>query len=402
MMHLFINALAASTGGGLTYVRNVVPHLAARCDLRATILVTSSLRKELGYWENICFIERPDGAGAARRFWHEQRHVAALARRSRADVLICAGNFALWNSPVPQILLSRNSLYTSQDFRRDLRARGHYRLWLDTHLRAALARMSIEHADCTVAPSMAFAGELKDWAGFDVVAIHHGFDHDAFVRDRTPLPANVQRKLVETNGALRLLFVSHHNYYRNFQTLIRAVSLLRKKLGPRKVRLILTCRLRSQDNPGFYCADSDALLVQQLGVSEEVVELGAIPYGLLYQLYQSCDLYVTPAYAESFAHPLVEAMASGLPVLASDLPVHREICGEAALYFNRFSPQQLADRLCALANLPELRRSMKQKGQRRSNDFSWSKHVDELLSVANTLVGKCVAALPRQGAGKQP
>src|SRR5438128_3012867 len=100
MMHLFINALAASAGGGLTYVRNVVPHLAGRCDLRATILVTSSLRKELGYWENICFIERQDGAGAARRFWHEQRHVAALARRSRADVLICAGNFALWNSPV--------------------------------------------------------------------------------------------------------------------------------------------------------------------------------------------------------------------------------------------------------------------------------------------------------------
>ena len=110
-------------------------------------------------------------------------------------------------------------------------------------------------------------------------------------------------------------------------------------------------------------------------------------------------MYVTPAYAESFAHPLVEAMASGLPVLASDLPVHREICGEAALYFNRFSPQQLADRLCELANLPELRRSMKQKGQRRSNDFSWSKHVDELLSVANNLVGEFVPGVPRQGAG---
>src|SRR2546425_6139376 len=253
MIHLFINALAASAGGGLTYIRNVIPCLMARDDAKTTVLLDARFRSEFPTSSRVTFLEGENRSSIVRRYWYEQLVLPRLIRRSEATVLICAGNFALWNSPVPQILLSRNSLYTSQDFRRDLRARGDYRLWLDTHLRAALARMSIEHADCTVAPSMAFAGELKDWAGFDVVAIHHGFDHDAFVRDRTPLPANVQRKLVETNGALRLLFVSHHNYYRNFQTLIRAVSLLRKKLGPRKVRLILTCRLRSQDNPGFYC-----------------------------------------------------------------------------------------------------------------------------------------------------
>ena len=54
-----------------------------------------------------------------------------LIRQSRAEVLISAGNFALRKSPVPQILLSRNALYTSADFFRDLRARRDYRLWLD-------------------------------------------------------------------------------------------------------------------------------------------------------------------------------------------------------------------------------------------------------------------------------
>ena len=54
------------------------------------------------------------------------------------------------------------------------------------------------------------------------------------------------------------------------------------------------------------------------------------------------DVYVSAAYTETFAHPLVEAMASGIPVVASDIPVHREICADAAKYFPTFSAQALA------------------------------------------------------------
>ena len=66
------------------------------------------------------------------------------------------------------------------------------------------------------------------------------------------------------------------------------------------------------------------------------MELGAVPYSQLHQVYRECSMYVAPAYAELFAHPLVEAMASGLPVVAADSAVHREICQDAALYFPRF------------------------------------------------------------------
>jgi len=52
MMHLFLNCLAASAGAGLTYVRNIVPHLASRTDLRATILLTPALRVEFGTFSN--------------------------------------------------------------------------------------------------------------------------------------------------------------------------------------------------------------------------------------------------------------------------------------------------------------------------------------------------------------
>jgi glycosyltransferase involved in cell wall biosynthesis len=385
MMHIFLNGLAASAGGGLTYLRNVVPQLSATRDAHTTVALSPQLRHELQDLPNVSFLETPIPDGSARRFWHEQTVLPQLIRKSGANALLSAGNFALWRSPVPQILLSRNSLYLSDDFYRDLRVRRDYRLWTDTQLKGFLAKRSVQWADCTVAPSRAFAEELKHWTGKNVTAIHHGFDHDAFFRDKMPLLPVVEQKLGADAGALRLLFVSHYNYYRNFETLFRAMPLIREGLNGRKVKLFLTCALRSAEIPGGYRAESAVTLLEQLGIVENVVELGAIPYSQLHHVYQACDIYVTPAYVESFAHPLVEAMASGLPVVASRLPVHREICGEAALYFSPFSAKELAQEVLRVGLSKDLAQDLATRGTARAQDFSWRRHVDQIVELASSL-----------------
>ncbi len=383
MMHLFINSLAASAGGGLTYIRNVLPHLAVIPDLRVTIALGPSLREEFRDFATIDFHELDVPPG--RRFWYEQSAMPGLIQQCGANVLLSTGNFALRRSPVPQILLSRNSIYTSDDYYRDLRSRREYKMWLDTHLRAVVAKRSIHWADQTVAPSEAFATELSRWTGIGVTSIHHGFDREAFTRDSDPLNAEVQEKLRSTEGVLRLLFVSHYNYYRNFETLIRALPMVRDRLAGREVKLLLTCKLTAGENPGSYDPESAARLVKELRVSAMVVELGAIPYRQLHQLYRRADIYVTPAYTETFAHPLVEAMASGLPVAASDLAVHREICEDAAVYFPRFSPEKLADCVAQIAGSPETSKRMSAQGQERAHRFSWKVHVEQIVQLARDL-----------------
>ena len=384
MIHLFINALAASAGGGLTYVRNVIPTLAERNDVKVSIAADPSFREEFRQFANVEFVYLD--LSPVRRFWFEQSRLPDLIRRSGANVLLSTGNFALRKSPVPQVLLSRNSIYTSADYSRDLRQRHDYRTWADTHLRAVLARKSIHWADVTVAPTEAFAAELREWSRVSVLAIHHGFDREAFVQNSKPLPEETEAKIRAADGALKLLFVSHYNYYRNFETLIRALPLVRSQIGNQSVRLLLTCELAAGKNPGAYRPDTAASLIRELGVSEMVVELGTIPYEQLYQLYARADFYVTPAYTETFAHPLVEAMSSGLPVIASDIPVHREICGDSALYFERFSPSAIAETTVRVARSPESAKRMAASGRERAKAFSWKKHAEEILGVARTLV----------------
>lgn len=384
IMHVFINSLAASAGGGLTYIRNVLPQLAARPDVRATVALPPGLKEEFCGLAKVDFLEL--GSSPARRFWFEQSALSGRIRSCGADVLLSTGNVALRKSPVPQILLSRNSIYTSADYYRDLRSRHEYRAWVDTHLRAALAKRSIGWADVTVAPSEAFAAELRRWTGAPVLAIHHGFDQESFTRDSTPLSAEIEQKLEAAQGSLKLLFVSHYNYYRNFETLIRALPLLRDRMPSRAIKLLLTTNLAAGKNPGTYRTDAAAELVRKLGVSDMVLELGAVPYWQLHRLYARADVYVTPAYTETFAHPMVEAMASGLPVVASDVPVHREIGGEAALYFERFSADGLAKTVAQVAQSPVTSKRMAAVGVVQAGQFSWKVHVEKVLELCGTML----------------
>jgi glycosyltransferase involved in cell wall biosynthesis len=386
MIRLFINGLAASAGAGLTYLRNVIPQLARRPDAQATVLLSAGLRQEFAGFPSISFAEAGPTRGVVGRFVFEQTKLPDLLRRSGAQVFVSAGNFALRRSPLPQILLSGNSLYLSADFYRDVRKRGDRILWADTLIKGWFARRSVHWADVTVAPSRAFAEDLSKWTGKNVLSVYHGFDRDLFTRDSTPLPGSMQDQLKESADALRLLFVSHYNYYRNFETLIRAMPILRDQLPGKKIKLFLTCHLASSRNPGSYRAEAAASLVNSLGVRNNIVELGSVPYHLLHHLYRACHIYVTPAYTETFAHPLVEAMSSGLPVVASDLPVHREICGDAGVYFSRFSPEALAERVLQVHESPGLAASLSQNGLSRARDFSWSEHVNRLLALAHELV----------------
>jgi glycosyltransferase involved in cell wall biosynthesis len=387
MMRLFINALAANAGGGLTYIRNVVPHLAEVPDLFSIIALSPDLRQEFsGFANNVDFLEFRAIPG--RRVWLEQLELPRMIRRHGADILLSAGNFALRRPGVPQILLSRNSIYFSPDFFKDLQERREYRMWLDTRMRGVIARRSIRWADATVAPSEAFANELRNCGGdARIVAIPHGFDRQAFCGDTSPLASHLEAKLREAENSLKLLLVSHYNYYRNFETVIRALPILRSRLRGHSIKLLLTCKLAPGANPGSYNPARAASLVRDLGISDMVVELGALPYRQLHHLYRRANVYVTAAYTETFAHPLVEAMASNLPVVASDLAVHREICGEIAVYFPRFSAEALAERVAGLAESPESMRSMAAEGEKRSHQFSWKTHVEKIVDLARDLIG---------------
>lgn len=388
MRRVLINATASTAGGGRTYLFNVLPRLVTDSPewLSLTVLVPA---RHLGDYRQIAAGPRltieagPAGEGIVARLRWEETTLRRMLREREIDLLVSAGNFALRASPVPQILFSRNDLYFSRDFVRDLVARGEWAM-LGMHLvKSRLARSSIRQATINVTPTEAFAAKIRAARGLRgcrIEVAQFGIEAGALGGGEVEQPSRVPAK----GDRLRLLCVSHYNYFRNFETLLRAMPELagraRRETG-HDVELVLTTTLGEGIVHGGYDTTQAARLIDKLGIGRMIVMLGEVPYRSLRELYESSDLVVCPSYAESFGHPLLEAMALGVPVLAAETPVHREICGDAAAWFPTFDPHQLATEAARLLGDAGIRRQMVVNGLARSQRFPWENHVHRLLSL---------------------
>lgn len=98
-------------------------------------------------------------------------------------------------------------------------------------------------------------------------------------------------------------------------------------------------------------------------------------------LYAGAELFLFPSIYEGFGFPPLEAFACGTPVVASDIPVHREVCEQGALLANPHSVGEWKEMICRTLYDPQMRSALVDKGFRRVEEFSWERTVKETLAV---------------------
>ena len=116
--------------------------------------------------------------------------------------------------------------------------------------------------------------------------------------------------------------------------------------------------------------DDDALqLAAALGERVRLVE--EVPFAELDRLVGAAQFAVQPSLHEGFGLPALEAMAAGVPVLAGRAGALPEVCGDAAVYCDPSSEDDIARSLMLLANDEPLRMRLAAAGRRRALTFSW-------------------------------
>ena len=111
-----------------------------------------------------------------------------------------------------------------------------------------------------------------------------------------------------------------------------------------------------------------------------------VPQDHMPDLYRAATIFVFPSFCESFGFPLVEAMASGLPAVAADTALNREICGNAAVFFPVGDWATLRQQLKHLIRDTALQKDLEERSLKRSMDFSWTKCVSEVVAVVKEAI----------------
>lgn len=397
MARILVHALGATAGGGLTYLANLLDQVRKRGARHEWLILAPGAGgtpcKESPHLQ---FLEANSNVGGVRRVLFDQVELFKIIRSHKVDLVLATGNFGMLRPPVPQVLLNRNALYFSNDHIRELRRRRDFRNLLGTVVRRRLAIRSIRASQTNVTPTKAFADEIQDWIGgnnLSLCSVPFGFDHGGYARKMTDEVKDWWAARVSADPDVRrILMVSHYNYFRNFDTLFAAFALL-KQASKTPVELVLTTRIQYGRRAHRYDASATASLIRRLGIRPEIRMLGAVPHAQLPAVYAMADVVVCPSYAESFGHPMVEAMARGRPIVASNRAVHREICGDAALYASTFDAEEMAYRMLQVLEDAELARTLSANGRERSRQFCWERHFTGLTRVLEDALSERMIAI---------
>jgi glycosyltransferase involved in cell wall biosynthesis len=116
-------------------------------------------------------------------------------------------------------------------------------------------------------------------------------------------------------------------------------------------------------------------------IGDDAKYMGYIQTKNLAYIYNLANLFIFPSLYEGFGLPPLEAMASGCPVVVSNVASLPEVCGDAAYYVNPYDVESIADGIYKVVNDKELRENLVQKGLERAKLFSWEKSAREHLKV---------------------
>ena len=175
-----------------------------------------------------------------------------------------------------------------------------------------------------------------------------------------------------------LLFVGTLEPRKNLTTLLQAYAMLRTQRCDEELKLVVVGR-----KGWLYEEIFEA--VSRLALQQDVIFTDFVADEDLPDLYRGARLMVFPSLYEGFGLPILEAMASGVPVVASNTSSMPEVAGEAALMIDPRDPGAMAEAMARVLADDQLRTAMIRRGIARVQRFTWGSVAEQTLALYASL-----------------
>jgi glycosyltransferase involved in cell wall biosynthesis len=369
-MHLVVNTLSVTPnrGGVKTYLLNLLNALLAREERKRITLLCSEQNKQLFTRHNrewAC-VEREvlplRGDQPALRILFDQVVVPLYCRQYPDAVLLSQASTSSLAASLPEVVIVQVPL-SVRSIRSAVPPEADNTLWRQRLYYDTMLPLTLWRADEVVAVSDHLRREIANlYPRFarKVRTVHEGVNLDSF-------RIHTQAERREKPEVPYLLFVSTLFPYKRADQAVRAFARVINREGRKDLRL----KLAGKD-PG---EESQRLkqIAHDHGVYDRVDVLGVVSHDEMPKLYRGAEAFLFPSTVETFGLPVLEAMACGTPVIASDRMSVPEIVGDAGLIVDPDDTSALTDAICRLLEDESLWEELREAGKERAQHFTWER-----------------------------
>ena len=204
-----------------------------------------------------------------------------------------------------------------------------------------------------------------------VTVVHLGVRHDQYNLDKQPGETERVVEALGTDGPF-FLYVGAFDSRKQVPTLMCAFS---RVAGQVDEDLVITGR------PDPSMKKKLLSLRKQLGLEKRIHFPGYVPDELLPAAYRAATAHAFPSTYEGFGLTLLEAMASGCPVIACRVSSMPEVCGDAALWVKPGDVTTLSESLVTIAHDASTRHDLRRLGRSKALEFTWERAAEETLQM---------------------
>lgn len=234
-------------------------------------------------------------------------------------------------------------------------------------------RFSVKHAKRVIAISRATKADIVSLYKTNpskITVIHHGID----LKKYSPLKNKKRNKFYKKYGSY-LCSVGRLEKKKNTLGIVRAYAILRQ--DPKiDHKLVLVGR------PGNgYDEIKNEIASQRENIQKDIIQTGYMPQDEMAEIVRAANIFVFPSFFEGFGLPILEAMASGVPVITSNISSMPEVAGSAGIIIDPHNTKQIAQKIKKIILDKNYYQSVRQKGLIHAREFSWTKCGEKTLEV---------------------
>ena len=261
-----------------------------------------------------------------------------------------------------------------------LRYPSHFAAWW-VHYMKSVMPIAVRSAAAIICPSEHSKSDVVEAYNLPpekVRVVLQGVDHGNF------RPGVVMNEAWAREAGITKKYVLHvGGFYerKNIPTLLRAIAHLQASGKWQEKQLVLA----GAPAPGIKGADEIRQTIADLKLSSSVVLPGRVSDENLAGLYAQAALVVMPSLYEGFGFPVLEAMAAGTPVVASNISSLPEVAGDSAILVPPKDAVALAEAIARILENNDLAADLKARGLARARQFTWQRTARETIAVYRSI-----------------